>query len=41
MSMDRTETTYVETVLRDELARGNRALRGVAPVIAHMLDAIA
>ncbi len=39
MSMDRTETTYVETVLRDELARGNRALRGVAPVIAHMLDA--
>lgn len=37
--MDRTETTSVEAILKDELARGNRALRSVAPVISHMLDA--
>lgn len=37
--MDRTETTSVEAILRDELARGNRALRSVAPVISHMLEA--
>ena len=36
--MDRTETTTVEAILRDELERGNRALRGVAPVVAHMLE---
>ncbi len=39
MGMDRTETTYVEAILRDELARGDRALRGVAPIISHMLQA--
>lgn len=38
VSMDRTETTSVEAILKDELARGNRALRGVAPVISHMLE---
>lgn len=38
LSMDRSQTTYVDAILRDELARGNRALRGVAPVIAHLLD---
>ncbi len=37
MSIDRTDTTSVEAILRDELARGNRALSGVAPVISHML----
>jgi len=29
--------TSVETILKDELARGDRALRGVTPVLAHML----
>ncbi|MEP3420776.1 MAG: hypothetical protein ABJN35_03515 [Erythrobacter sp.] len=33
-----TETPAVEAILRDELARGNRALSGVAPVISHMLE---
>jgi hypothetical protein len=37
LAMDRTETS-VEAILRDELARGNRALSGVAPVISHMLE---
>lgn len=36
--MDRSETTCVEAILRDELARGNRALGGVAPVISHLLE---
>ncbi|AWW74845.1 hypothetical protein CD351_10460 [Erythrobacter sp. KY5] len=38
MAMDRTETTYVEAILKDELEREDRALRSVAPVISHMLD---
>ncbi|MFU7528585.1 hypothetical protein [Qipengyuania sp. ASV99] len=38
LSMDRSETTCVEAILRDELARGNRALSGVAPVISHLLE---
>lgn len=38
VAMDRTETTRVEAILKDELARGNRALRGVAPVVAHLLE---
>lgn len=38
VAMDRTETISVEAILRDELARENRALRGVAPVISHMLE---
>lgn len=38
LAMDPTETTSVEAILKDELARGNRALRGVAPVISHMLE---
>lgn len=37
--MDRTETSLVEEILKDELARGDRALLSVAPVISHMLDA--
>ncbi len=37
LAMDRTEPS-VEAILRDELARGNRALGGVAPVISHMLE---
>lgn len=36
--MDRSETTPVEAILRDELARETRALTGVAPVISHMLQ---
>jgi len=38
VAKNRTETTSVEAILRDELARGNRALSGVAPVISHMLE---
>ena len=38
MPMDRTETTSAEAILKDELARGDRALRGVAPVISHLLE---
>ena len=38
MGMDRTETTFVEAILKDELEREDRALRSVAPVISHMLD---
>lgn len=38
LPMDRTETTSAEAILKDELARGNRALRGVAPVISHLLE---
>ena len=38
MAMDRTQTTRLEAILSDELASANRALRGVAPVIAHMLE---
>ncbi len=38
LAMDRIGTPSVEAILRDELARGNRALGGVAPVISHMLE---
>ena len=38
VAKERTDTTSVEAILRDELARGNRALSGVAPVISHMLE---
>ncbi len=38
MALDRTETTSVEAILKGALARESRALRGVAPVISHMLD---
>ena len=38
LTLDRTQTTSVETILEDELARETRALRGVAPVVAHMLE---
>ena len=38
MTLDRTEPTSVETILRDELARESRALRGIAPVVSHMLE---
>ncbi|WP_299192729.1 hypothetical protein [uncultured Erythrobacter sp.] len=35
---DQTRSATVDTILRDELARANRALSGVAPVISHMLE---
>ncbi len=37
--MNRTKSTSVEAILGDELARADRALLGVAPVISHLLDA--
>lgn len=37
--MNRNDSTAVEAILGDELARADRALRGVAPVISHMLVA--
>lgn len=36
--MDQNGSASVDVILRDELARANRALRGVAPVISHMLE---
>lgn len=36
--MNRTGDSSVEAILADELARADRALSGVAPVIAHLLD---
>ncbi|BDI61210.1 hypothetical protein [Qipengyuania nanhaisediminis] len=36
--IDRTQGSAIEAILRDELARENRALRGAAPVITHMLE---
>lgn len=38
LAMDPRESTQVDAILRDELARGDRALSGVAPVISHMLQ---
>ncbi|MEE4200518.1 hypothetical protein [Erythrobacter sp.] len=38
-SIERSDTRKVDAVLRDQLARETRALVGVAPVVAHMLDA--
>lgn len=38
MAIDRSQSTLVDAFLRDEMARGNRALRSVAPVIGHLLD---
>ena len=38
LAMDRTETTIVEAILKDDLARGDRALLSVAPVVSHLLD---
>ncbi|MEM1052040.1 MAG: hypothetical protein AAGI28_08090 [Pseudomonadota bacterium] len=38
MAMDRSQSAYVDTSLQDELARGNRALASIAPVIAHFLN---
>lgn len=37
MAMDRSQSTLVDASLRDELARGNRALRSLAPVLVHLL----
>lgn len=37
VAMDRTQTSRVEAILREELAREDRALLGVAPVISHLL----
>ncbi len=39
VTMDRSESTVVDVLLREELARGNRARASVAPVFAHFLDA--
>lgn len=36
--MNRTATTPFESLLAGELARADRALSGIAPVIAHLLD---
>lgn len=36
--MNRTDFTSVDDILADELARADRALSGVAPVISHLLD---
>lgn len=36
--MDRSAHSAIETILRDELTRGDIALRGVAPVLTHMLS---
>ncbi|MEO1219964.1 MAG: hypothetical protein AAFY42_01265 [Pseudomonadota bacterium] len=36
--MDRSEATLVDSSVQDEMARANRALRSLAPVIAHLLD---
>jgi len=38
MVIDRSQSTLVDAFLRDEMARGNRALRSLAPVIAHLLE---
>lgn len=38
LAMDRSDTTFADLIVTDELARSNRALRGVAPVIAHLLE---
>lgn len=38
LAMDRSNSTLVEAILKDDLARGDRALRSVAPVISHLLD---
>ncbi|WP_298333651.1 hypothetical protein [uncultured Erythrobacter sp.] len=38
MAIDRSQSTLVDAILQDEIARGNRALRSLAPVIAHLLD---
>jgi len=38
MAVDRSQSSMVDAFLRDEMARGNRALRSVAPVIGHILD---
>ncbi len=35
--MDRSAQSAIEAILRDELVRGDLALSGVAPVLAHML----
>ena len=38
MAIDQTGSASVDAILKDELARANRALRGVAPVISHLLE---
>lgn len=38
MAIDRSQSTLVDAFLRDEMARGNRALRSVAPVVGHLLE---
>ena len=38
MATDRSQSTLVDDVLRDEMARSNRALRSLAPVVSHLLE---
>lgn len=38
MATDRSQSTLVDGVLRDEMARSNRALRSLAPVVSHLLE---
>jgi hypothetical protein len=38
LALDRSDSTFVERILKDELARENRALSGVAPVVSHLLQ---
>lgn len=38
LAMDRTETTIVEAILKDDLARSDRAMLSVAPVVSHLLN---
>jgi hypothetical protein len=38
MAMDMTDTASAGAILRDELARANRALRGLGPVLSHRLE---
>ena len=38
MAIDRSKSTFVDASLWDELARSERAMRSLAPVIAHLLD---
>ncbi|MEP1422743.1 MAG: hypothetical protein ABJK59_13325 [Erythrobacter sp.] len=37
-AIDRSQSTLVDAFLRDEMARGNRALRSIAPVVGQLLD---
>ena len=38
MATDRSQSALVDEFLRDEMARSNRALRSLAPVVSHLLE---